>query len=51
MRELRCQAVQRVLDEMAPRAQHELVVALRAFTEAALLAGGQTVPEPQARTA
>ena len=46
LRERRHRAVQAVLDRMPPRAQHELLLALLAFGQAA----GTSPPAPQADT-
>ncbi|MCW3818677.1 MarR family winged helix-turn-helix transcriptional regulator [Micromonospora sp. DR5-3] len=47
----RHQAVQAVLDRMPNRVQHELLLALLAFSQAASLGAQQTGPDSTARTA
>ncbi|WBB70854.1 MarR family transcriptional regulator [Micromonospora sp. WMMD812] len=49
--ERRHRAVQAVLDRMSSRAQHELLLALLAFGQAATLAAGEPQTDPSARTA
>ncbi|MFC0007649.1 MarR family transcriptional regulator [Micromonospora siamensis] len=53
LKERRHQAVQAVLDRMPPRVQHELLLALLAFGQAAALnpVGAPAEADPQARTA
>ncbi|MFC4149700.1 MarR family transcriptional regulator [Micromonospora mangrovi] len=51
LQERRHQAIQAVLDRMPHRTQHELLLALAAFGQAAALAGGQVGSDSAARTA